>query len=61
MDRMVRLLSGIRVDVSFPAICIELSDPEQRKYRARCGVHRYHGSLRLGFSHLPAELVERLD
>ena len=40
--RMVRLLSGIRDDVSLPAIYIELADPGQRKYRLRCGVHRYH-------------------
>jgi len=24
-------------------------------------VHRYHASLALGFSHVPAEIVERLD
>jgi hypothetical protein len=58
--RMVCILSGIRDDVSLPAIYIELADPGQRKYRARAGVHRYHASRALGFSHVPAEIIERL-
>jgi hypothetical protein len=60
-DRMVRLLTGIRDNVSLPAIYIERADPGQRPYRVREGVHRYHASLALGFSHLPAEIVERID
>jgi len=60
-DRMVRLLSGIRDGVSLPAIFIERGDPGQRRYRVREGVHRYHASLALGFSHVPAEIVERID
>src|ERR1700751_5312378 len=60
-DRMMRLLTGIRHNVSLPAICIERADPGQRWYRVRCGVHRYHASLTLGFSHVPAEIVERID
>jgi hypothetical protein len=59
-DRMVSMLSGIRDDVSLPAIEVELADPGQRRYRVRGGVHRYHASLTLGFSHVPAEIVERL-
>jgi hypothetical protein len=58
-DRMVRLLTGIRDNVSLPAIYIERGD--QRPYRVREGVHRYHASLALGFSHVPAEIIERLD
>jgi hypothetical protein len=60
-DRMVRLLNGIRDNVSLPAICIETADPGPRQYRVREGVHRYHASLTLGFSHIPAEIIERLD
>lgn len=59
--RMVRLLTGIRDNVSLPAIYVENANPGQRRYRVRCGVHRYHASLMLGFSHVPAEVVERLD
>jgi hypothetical protein len=59
-ERMLRLLSGIRDNVSLPPIYIELADPGERKYRVRCGVHRYHASLTLGFSHVPAEIIERL-
>ena len=59
-ERMVRILVGIRESVSLPAICIEQADPGQRPYRVRCGVHRYHASLALGFSHIPAEIVDRL-
>lgn len=55
-DRMVRLLAGIRGDAALPPICIEPADPG----RVRSGVHRYHASLTLGFSHVPAEIVERL-
>jgi hypothetical protein len=60
-DRMVRLLTGIRDNVSLPAIYIEKADLGQRPYRVREGVHRYHASLTLGFSHVPAEIVERID
>ncbi len=60
-DRMVRLLTGIRDNVSLPAIYIERGDLGQRPYRVREGVHRYHASLALGFSHVPAEIVERID
>ena len=55
------LYAVVRDDVSLPAICIELADSRQRKYRMRCGVHRYHASLTLGFSHLPAKIIERMD
>jgi hypothetical protein len=60
-DRMVRLLGGIRDNDPLPAICIEVADLGQRPYRVRCGMHRYHASLALGFSHVPAEIVERID
>jgi hypothetical protein len=60
-DRMVRLLSGIRDDVSIPAIYVEPAGPGKRPYRVREGVHRYHASRALGFSHMPAEIVERID
>jgi hypothetical protein len=59
-NRMMRLLIGIRDNVSLPAIYIEQADPGQRTYRVREGVHRYHASLALGFSHIPVEIVERL-
>jgi hypothetical protein len=60
-DRMLRLLIGIRDDVSLTAILVEPADPGQRPYRVRGGVHRYHASLTLSFSHVPGEVVERLD
>jgi hypothetical protein len=60
-ERMVRLLIGIRDNVSLPAVYIERGDPHQRPYRVREGVHRYHASLALGFSHIPAEVIERID
>jgi hypothetical protein len=60
-DRMVSLLTGIRDSVSLPAIYIERADPGQRTYRVRNGVHRYHASLALGFSHVPAEIIDRID
>jgi hypothetical protein len=57
-DRMVRLLIGIRDDVPLPAVYLESGDPNQRTYRIREGVHRYHASLALGFSHIPAEILD---
>jgi hypothetical protein len=60
-DRMVSILAGIRDNVSLPAIYVERADPGQRLYRVREGVHRYHASLTLGFSHVPAEIIERID
>jgi hypothetical protein len=59
--RMVHILTGIRDGVSLPAIYIERANPGQRPYRVRGGVHRYHASLMLRFSHVPAEIVERID
>jgi hypothetical protein len=53
-DRMVRLLTGMRDNVSLPPILIEPGD--KRSYRVRQGVYRYHASLALGFSHVPAEV-----
>ena len=59
-DRMVRLLVGIRDDVPLPAICIfENADLGPRRFRVQCGVHRYHASLTLGFTHIPAEIIPR--
>jgi hypothetical protein len=59
-NRMVSILIGIKEGASLPPIYIELADPGQRPYRLRCGVHRYHASRTLGFSHIPAEIIERL-
>jgi hypothetical protein len=58
-DRMVRLLSGIRHDVALPHILIEVADAGGRPYRVHHGVHRYHASLALRFSHVPAEVIDR--
>jgi hypothetical protein len=57
--RMVSILIGIRNGAPIPPIYIEAGDPGQRQYRMRAGVHRYHASLTLGFSHVPAEIVSR--
>jgi hypothetical protein len=59
--RMMSILTGILNDVPLPAIYIERADPYQRAYRVRQGVHRYHASLTLGFSHIPTEVIPRLD
>lgn len=58
-DRMVRLLTGIRDDVALPHILIEVAEPGGRSYRVHQGVHRYHASRTLGFSHVPAEVIDR--
>lgn len=58
-DRMVRLLTGIRDNVALPHILIEVTEAGGRPYRVREGVHRYHASLALDFSHVPAEIIPR--
>jgi len=60
-DRMVRLLTGISDCVSLPAIHVEIAGPGERRYWVRGGMHRYHASRTLGFTHIPAEIVERID
>lgn len=60
-DRMFRLLTGIRDDVALPHILIEVIEtpaPGGHSYRVRQGVHRYHASRTLGFSHVPAEIID---
>jgi hypothetical protein len=55
-DRMVRLLTGIRDNVSLPAIYIERGDPGQRPYRVRGRRGRQnpgnYGGLTSGFEYL---------
>jgi ParB-like chromosome segregation protein Spo0J len=56
-SRMVRILQGMRKNDPLPPIVLEQCDVGPRAYRLRDGVHRYHASLTLGFSQVPAELV----
>jgi hypothetical protein len=58
-DRMVRLLTGIRGGVALPHILIEAAEGGDRQYRVHQGLHRYHASRTLGFSHVPAEVIDR--
>jgi hypothetical protein len=58
--RMMRILVGIRDDDAIPPIYVEKAHPDQRPYRLREGVHRLYASITLGFSHAPAEIIERL-
>jgi hypothetical protein len=60
-ERMMRILAGIRNDDAMPPIEVEKADPGQRPYRLRAGFHRFYASFTVGFSHVPAEIVERLD
>jgi hypothetical protein len=59
-DRMMNILTGIREDHCLPPIDVEKADPGQRPYRVRAGFHRYYASLAAGFSHVPAQIVDRL-
>jgi hypothetical protein len=47
--------------MAMPPIEVEKADPGQRPYRLRAGFHRFYASFTVGFSHVPAEIVERLD
>jgi hypothetical protein len=58
-NRMRRILVGIRQDDSMPPIRVEPADPGQRPYRVREGFRRYYASHAVGFSHVPAEIVDR--
>jgi hypothetical protein len=58
-DRMMNILEGIRDNASIPPIFVEESDPGQRPYRVRGGVHRYWASVATGFTHVPCDILER--
>jgi hypothetical protein len=60
-DRMLSILAGIRDGDALPPIDIETADPGQRPFRLRGGFHRFFAAVDLGFSHIPADIVERLD
>jgi len=57
-DRMMRVLTGIRDDDALPPIPVQRADQGPLPYRLRDGTHRFYASLALGFSHIPAVLVE---
>lgn len=53
-DRTMAVLTGIREDLSLPPIEVKAGE---RGYRVHHGFHRFHVSLALGFSHIPAVIV----
>jgi hypothetical protein len=57
-DRMVSILTGIRDNKPISPISVERVRGA-RPYRVYEGMHRYHASLALGFSWVPAKIVER--
>jgi hypothetical protein len=59
-ERMMKILEGIRNGASIPPIYVEESGSGQRPYRVRNGVHRYWASVTVGFTHVPADIIERL-
>ncbi len=59
--RTLRILTGISNGDAIPPIQIEQSDSARKPYRLRHGFHRYYASLAAGFSHVPVEIVDRLD
>jgi hypothetical protein len=60
-DRMTRILRGILDGDALPPINVEAADPGQRPYRLRGGFHRLYASRTCRFSHIPADIVQRLD
>jgi len=49
----------MRDDEALPHIFIEASGPGGQPYKVAGGVHRYHASRTLGFTHIPAEIIVR--
>lgn len=59
-ERALSILSGVKNEAQLPPIEVERfpdSVGASRTYRLHHGFHRYHLSLALGFTHIPA--VER--
>ena len=59
-ERMMNILIGIQRGDAMPPIQIEAADSGPRRFRLRAGFHRYYASLAVGYSYVPAEIVDRL-
>lgn len=57
-DRLIRVLVGIRDGAALPPVPVERIEKGAHLYRLRDGTHRFYASGALGFSHVPAEIVE---
>ena len=56
--RMLSLLNMIRDDLVCEAPIEVFRQEGQRPYRLYNGVHRYYASRTLGFTHVPADILE---
>jgi hypothetical protein len=56
-DRMVSVLEGIRNDATFEEPIFIVRQTGSLPYRLYGGVHRYYASVRLGFTHVPAQII----
>jgi hypothetical protein len=57
-SKMMQVLEMIRDDRSFDDPIQVLRQTGQWPYRLHDGVHRYYASRTLGFTHVPAEMVD---
>jgi len=56
--KMIPVLERIRDDVPFSEPIYVARQAGQWPYFLRDGVHRYYASLTLGFTHVPAEVID---
>jgi hypothetical protein len=57
-SRMISVLEMIRDDLPCDKPIEILRQPGQRPYRLHNGVHRYYASRALGFTHVPADVID---
>jgi hypothetical protein len=57
-SKMLSVLQMIHNDQSFKDPIYVARQPGQWRYALRDGVHRYYASRTLGFTHVPAEVID---
>jgi hypothetical protein len=61
-ERMISVLKAMRLDQPLPPVEVEVDDAWERfPYRLYHGYHRFHASIAVGFSHIPAVIVDMQD
>lgn len=60
---MLSVLDAIRHDQTLPPIEVEVDDANEDRFTHRLyhGFHRFHASIAVGFSHVPALIVDMRD
>ena len=59
--RMINVLRGIQLDQALPPVVVTvIPDAFPFKYRLAEGFHRFHASIAVGYTRIPAIVVDRV-